>query len=80
MVTVSSMLGHASPSTTATIYSHEIAAAKAKAEAEMLKDSFISIEHILLAMTQLDNSNIKSFLARFKVQKDTILKVKEEAK
>ena len=47
---------------------------KAKEESEMLKDSFISIEHILLAMTDLENSNIKNFLAGFKVQKDTILK------
>ena len=47
---------------------------KAKEESEMLKDSFISIEHILLAMTDLENSNIKNFLATFKVQKDTILK------
>ena len=47
---------------------------KAKEEAETLKDSFISIEHILLAMTNLDNSNIKNFLSSFGVQKDTILK------
>ena len=47
---------------------------KAKEESEMLKDSFISIEHILLAMTELENSNIKSFLDNFKVRKDTILK------
>ena len=47
---------------------------KAKEEAEALKDSFISIEHILLAMVSLDNSNIKDFLSSFKVQKDTILK------
>ena len=33
VVTVSNLLGHASPSTTTTVYSHEIAAAKAKAEA-----------------------------------------------
>ena len=47
---------------------------KAKEESEMLKDSFISIEHILLAMTELENSNIKSFLENFKIRKDTILK------
>lgn len=47
---------------------------KAKEEADMLKDSFISTEHILLAMTQLENSNIKRLLADFRVQKDTILK------
>ena len=47
---------------------------KAKEESEALKDSFISIEHILLAMVSLDNSNVKEFLNSFKVQKDTILK------
>ena len=47
---------------------------KAKEESEALKDSFISIEHILLGMTDLENSNINSFLNSFKVQKDTILK------
>ena len=47
---------------------------KAKEESEMLKDSFISIEHILLAMTELENSSIKAFLDNFKVRKDTILK------
>ena len=47
---------------------------KAKEESEMLKDSFISIEHILLAMTDLENSNIKNFLENFKIKKDTILK------
>ncbi len=47
---------------------------KAKEESEALKDSFISIEHILLAMVSLDNSNVKEFLSSFKVQKDAILK------
>ena len=47
---------------------------KAKEESEMLKDSFISIEHILLGMVSLENSNIKNFLGNFRVQKDTILK------
>lgn len=47
---------------------------KAKEEAENIKDSFISIEHILLAMTMLDNSNIKNLLQSHKIQKDSILK------
>ena len=53
---------------------------KAKEEAEALKDSFISIEHILLAMVSLDNSNIKDFLNSFKVQKDTILKTMKKVR
>ena len=42
-------------------------------ESEKLKDDFISIETILLAMTLLDNSNIKSLLKSFGVTSSTVL-------
>lgn len=47
---------------------------KAKEEADFLKDSFISIEHILIAMTELTGSTIKSILSDYKINKDAILK------
>ena len=40
-----------------------------------LKDEFISIEHILLAMTKLDNSNIQRLLSNHKVNTSTVLNV-----
>ncbi len=43
-------------------------------EADKLKDEFISIEHILLAMTVLDNSEIQILLRRNGVTKETVLK------
>ena len=42
-------------------------------ESEKLKDDFISIETILLAMTLLDNSNIQSLLKSFGVTSSTVL-------
>ena len=42
-------------------------------ESEKLKDDFISIETILLAMTLLDNSNIQSLLKSFGVTSSTLL-------
>lgn len=46
----------------------------AKQASETLKDSFISIEHILMAMTDLEGSTIKSILSDYKIGKETILK------
>lgn len=46
----------------------------AKQASEGLKDSFISIEHILIAMTDLEGSTIKSILSEHKIGKETILK------
>ncbi len=41
--------------------------------ANELKDEFISVEDILLAMTRLDNSNIQKVLADFRVNQNTVL-------
>jgi len=41
--------------------------------ANMLKDEFISIESILIAMTKLDNSNIQTILKSFKVDTNSVL-------
>lgn len=38
-----------------------------------MKDEFISIEHILLAMTKLENSNIQRFLSNHKTTTATVL-------
>jgi len=43
-------------------------------ESEKLKDDFIGIESILLAMTNLDNSRIKQTLEEYNVNTNTILK------
>lgn len=45
----------------------------ADAEAQELKDDFISIEHILLAMTKI-NHNVQKLLAQFGVNSNTVLK------
>ena len=45
----------------------------AKEQADALKDSFISIEHILLAVSELQNTQIKTLFDRFNVTKDKIL-------
>ena len=47
----------------------------AKEQAEDLKDEFISIEAILLAMTKLDNSYIQSALKEFGVNQNSVLNV-----
>ncbi len=41
--------------------------------ADELKDEFISVEDILLAMTRLDNSNIQKILNDFRVNSNTVL-------
>ena len=41
--------------------------------ANELKDEFISVEDILLAMTRLDNSNIQKILSDFRVNPNTVL-------
>ena len=41
--------------------------------ADELKDEFISVEDILLAMTRLDNSNIQKILNDFRVNPNTVL-------
>lgn len=46
----------------------------ADAQAKELKDDFISVEHILLAMTKL-NHNVQKLFSDFNVNTDTILKV-----
>ena len=45
----------------------------AKEQADALKDSFISVEHILLAVSELQNTQIKTLFDRFNVTKDKIL-------
>ncbi len=47
----------------------------AQQQAEMLKDSFISIEHILMAMTELQGSAIQNILAQHKITKESVLKL-----
>lgn len=47
----------------------------AKEQSENLKDEFISIEAILLAMTKLDNSYIQSALKEFGVNQNSVLNV-----
>ena len=47
----------------------------ADATCEELKDEYISIEHILLGMTKLDNSNIQRLLSNHKVNTSTVLNV-----
>ena len=43
--------------------------------ADSLKDSFISIEHILIAMTELNGSKIQQVLKNNRIDKNTILNV-----
>ena len=45
----------------------------AQTQAEALKDTYISIEHILLAMTELQGSKIKTLLDNFGVTRNKIL-------
>ena len=52
----------------------------AKQESEALKDSFISIEHILIAMTMLDNSTVQKLLNENKISKNTILNVMKKTR
>ena len=47
-------------------------------ESKKLKDEFVSIESILLAMSELDNSNIKSLLNSNGVTSSSILKVMKD--
>ncbi len=47
-------------------------------ESKKLKDEFVSIESILLAMAELDNSNIKSLLNSNGVTSSSILKVMKD--
>lgn len=47
-------------------------------ESKKLKDEFVSIESILLAMSELDNSNIKSLLSSNGVTSSSILKVMKD--
>ena len=48
---------------------------KSEEVANELKDEFISVEDILLAMTKLDNSNIQKLLNEFRVNSNTVLNV-----
>ena len=43
-------------------------------EADKLKDEYVSIEHILLAITKLDNSKIQQILKKSGINSETILK------
>jgi len=45
----------------------------AESTANEIKDEFISIESILLAMTKLDNSNIQTILKSYKVESNAVL-------
>ena len=49
-------------------------------EADKLKDEFISIEHILIAMTKLDNSNIQQMLKKSGVSTETVLKAMKKTR
>lgn len=44
-------------------------------ESQKLKDEFVSVESLLLAMTKLDNSNIKTLLENFNINSTAILNV-----
>ena len=44
-------------------------------QSSIMKDEFVSIEALLLSMTKLDNSNIKSLLEQYKVNSNSILNV-----
>ena len=50
----------------------------AKEKADMLKDSFIGIEHILLAM--VENPDTATFLRRFNVTKDKVLSAMKDVR
>ena len=45
------------------------------AEAEKMKDQYVSVEHILLAITEEKQGNAAKILARYGVNRDSILKV-----
>jgi len=47
----------------------------AQTQKEQLKDEFISIESILLAMSKLENTNIKKLLLKYRVDSNSILNV-----
>src|SRR5574344_2186524 len=53
---------------------------KASDCATELKDDYISIEHILLAMTRLENSNIQKLLAEFHVNDNAVLKAMKKVR
>lgn len=52
----------------------------AEAEADELKDEFISIEHILLAMTKLENSAIQKLLNDFGVNSNSVFKAMKKVR
>ena len=52
----------------------------ASQEAEKLKDEYISIEHILLAMTKLDNSVIQSLMKKSNINWETILRAMKKVR
>ncbi len=52
----------------------------AQENANALKDSFISIEHILMAMTELNGSKIQQILSSNRITKDTILNVMKKVR
>ncbi len=47
-------------------------------QAKILKDDYVGIEMILLAMTKLDNSSIKELLSQFGVNENSVLKVMKD--
>ena len=49
-------------------------------QAKVLKDDYVGIEAILLGMTKLDNSNIKSLLESFNINSGSILGVMKKIK
>ncbi len=50
----------------------------AKNEAHSLKDSYISIEHILLALTQFQGSELSKLLASHKIDKNSVLQAMKQ--
>ena len=52
----------------------------AQENADNLKDSFISIEHILMAMTELQSSKIYSVLTKNRITKEVVLKAMKKVR
>ncbi len=46
---------------------------KANKKAQTLKDKFVSLEHILLAMTELEDSDIKRIIEKYQINEEKIL-------
>jgi ATP-dependent Clp protease ATP-binding subunit ClpB len=56
------------------------ALSKAELEAQHLKDEYISVEHILLALTETSDANFAKFLEQFKISKRTVLEALQKVR